>query len=185
MTAYPDDELGARLDANLTFGAALASVPTGSGFYSALGVGDSLTRERIFEEIGRRYGYDYDDIYDSWIHEKPLPNLDAGSPEPERNDEEPHEGGVAVGTGYCFCIAKPVDLVGIDLHDTGSIVTVDGEELHLMRGATYAASRKIDAVLDSRDEMSIFDHLRGEEAELSFPDAPWEAVTDLEEDHAR
>ena len=51
------------------------AIPTGDGFYTALGeTADSLLRERIFEELCNRYGYTYDDIYDSWLNESPLPS---------------------------------------------------------------------------------------------------------------
>ena len=74
MQAFPTDELGAEINPQLTFDKALAAVPTGNGFYSALGdASDSVVRERVFEELGNRFGYSYDDIYDSWVHERPLP----------------------------------------------------------------------------------------------------------------
>ncbi len=41
MEAYPDDGLGASIDPQMTFDRALDAVALGSGFYDALGVGDS------------------------------------------------------------------------------------------------------------------------------------------------
>lgn len=70
---YPEDELGERIAPTLTFSDALRAIPSGGGFYDALGVGDSLTRERVFEELAARTGLDYDDIYEHWLGETPWP----------------------------------------------------------------------------------------------------------------
>ena len=68
MLAFPDDELVTGINPRLTFVDAIAAVPTGDGFYTALGeTADSLLRERIFEELCNRYGYTYDEVYDSSV----------------------------------------------------------------------------------------------------------------------
>ena len=36
-------------------------------FYEIVGVGDSVVRERIFEELANIYGVSYDDIYNLWL----------------------------------------------------------------------------------------------------------------------
>lgn len=71
--AFPSDDLGPEINPHLTFDDALAAVPTGNGFYDSIVVGDSVVRERVFEELCNRYGYSYDEVYDSWLHDKPLP----------------------------------------------------------------------------------------------------------------
>lgn len=88
LLAFPDDELVAGINPSLTFDDAIAAIPTGDGFYTALGeTADSLLRERIFEELCNRYGYTYDEVYDSWLNESPLPSP-AISQQPVREARE-------------------------------------------------------------------------------------------------
>lgn len=70
---FPGDELGGCIDPDLDFEGAAAAVRLGGGFYEALGVGDSVIRERVFDEIAARRGVDYGQVYDSWSELKPLP----------------------------------------------------------------------------------------------------------------
>lgn len=144
--AFPSDELAVGISPSLTFDDAIAAVPTGDGFYTALGdTADSLLRERIFEELCNRYGYTYDEIYDSWLHEKPLPSP-AISQQPEK---------IAVAAGYRFNLVDSREASGIDLKDCGTVVTVDGHDYNVMKGATYEDSRKVDDLLDSHGDRSI------------------------------
>jgi len=69
------------------------------------------------------------------------------------------DGTVAVKVGYSFALVPGSELWGIALKDTGSRVTVDGQEYGLMTGATYEDSRMLDGVLDGHGEMSINEHL--------------------------
>lgn len=69
---YPTDELGASIDPDLTFSGAGEAVSKGSGFYDALGVADSLVRERVFAEIAGREGLAYGQVYDAWFYERDL-----------------------------------------------------------------------------------------------------------------
>lgn len=70
---YPEDPLGSKINPAITFDDALSAVPTGGGFYDSIGVADSMVRECVFEELCNRYGYSYDEVYDSWLHKSPLP----------------------------------------------------------------------------------------------------------------
>jgi hypothetical protein len=65
--AYPTDELGAKLSDSATFQDIWNAVHKGLNVYSVLGVGDSLVRERVFEEVAKVYNVDYKAIYDLWI----------------------------------------------------------------------------------------------------------------------
>lgn len=104
MLAFPDDELVTGINPRLTFVDAIAAVPTGDGFYTALGeTADSLLRERIFEELCNRYGYTYDEVYDSWLNESPLPSP-AISQQPEK---------IAVAAGYRFNLMDFLTVLGI------------------------------------------------------------------------
>lgn len=148
MLAFPDDPLGAELNSNLTFDAALAAVPTGNGFYDSIGAGDSVVREHVFEELCNRYGYTYDEVYDSWLHEMPLP-FPAISQHPEK---------IAVAAGYRFNLVDAQEASGIDLKGCGTVVTVDGHDYEVMKGATYEDSRKVDDLLDSHGDKSVAEY---------------------------
>lgn len=149
MLAFPDDELVTGINPRLTFVDAIAAVPTGDGFYTALGeTADSLLRERIFEELCNRYGYTYDEVYDSWLNESPLPSP-AISQQPEK---------IAVAAGYRFNLVDAREASGIDLKGCGTVVTVEGHDYEIMKGATYEDSRKVDDLLDSHGDKPISDY---------------------------
>lgn len=75
LETHPTDPLGFGIDPGLTFSEALKSVRLGSGFYDALGAGDSFVREEIFDELSRRFDVPYDEVYDAWLASRPV--LDA------------------------------------------------------------------------------------------------------------
>lgn len=85
MQDYPTDELGPDIDPDATFDDALRAVSLGGDFYDAIGVGDSIVRERIFSELADRYGVGYDDIYEAWLHESPVNVPSAPSSEREQS----------------------------------------------------------------------------------------------------
>ena len=70
---YPDDDLGQRINPDMTFDAAMQAVSLGGGFYDALGVDDSIVRERVFRQLDVRTGIPYDAIYEAWLDAKPVP----------------------------------------------------------------------------------------------------------------
>lgn len=90
---FPDDPCAASIAPGLTFGEALDAVPLGSAFYDVLGAGDSLVRERVFEELSRRSGLAYDELYESWANSAPLPDArDASTGGVPPRAEASHDG---------------------------------------------------------------------------------------------
>ena len=65
--------MGEEIDPDLTFDDALRAVARGDGFYDALGVGDSIVRNLVFEELAVRYDVNYGDVYEAWLNERPVP----------------------------------------------------------------------------------------------------------------
>lgn len=92
--AYPDDDLGASIDPSLTFDDALAAVPSGDGFDDALGVGDDLVRERVFQELADCGHIDRGAIYNAWITGTPVagPMPDGVTGIPGMDGTMPHTG---------------------------------------------------------------------------------------------
>ena len=64
---YPNDEAGRDIDKNLTFEEVYHALNMNDDIYDTIGVGDSVIRERIFQELSYIYRVSYDDIYDKWI----------------------------------------------------------------------------------------------------------------------
>jgi len=67
MNNYPTDELGVELNENATFVGLLNELYTGGDVYDYIGVGDSIIRERLFEELAKQLNKDYDYVYELWM----------------------------------------------------------------------------------------------------------------------
>lgn len=63
---YPTDDLADKLNENTQFQDVWQAIHNGVDVYSVLGVGDSLVRERVFEELSKIYKVKYDYIYTKW-----------------------------------------------------------------------------------------------------------------------
>ena len=87
---YPDDDLGQRITPDLTFDDAMQAVSLGGDFYDALGVDDSIVRERVFRQLEARTGIPYDAIYEAWLDAKPVPGWHPVQP-PELAPHVPEE----------------------------------------------------------------------------------------------
>lgn len=140
------DSPEAFVDRGISLKAEAESMRRASQALSADGLVDE--RERIFEELCNRYGYTYDEVYDSWLNESPLPSP-AISQQPEK---------IAVAAGYRFNLVDTRETSGIDLKGCGTVVTVDGHDYEIMKGATYEDSRKVDDLLDSHGDKPISDY---------------------------
>lgn len=67
LKEYPEDDLGEDLK-DITFAKLLADMNKGISPYDSFGVGDSIIRERIFEELSELLGVEYDVIYYLWLY---------------------------------------------------------------------------------------------------------------------
>lgn len=65
---------------------------------------------------------------------------------------------IAVAAGYRFNLVDTRETSGIDLKGCGTVVTVDGHDYEIMKGATYEDSRKVDDLLDSHGDKPISDY---------------------------
>ena len=65
---YPSDELGECLNPNVTFLDLIIALSNKRDIYDAMGAGDSIIRERLFEELSKRLPCDYYEIYNLWLY---------------------------------------------------------------------------------------------------------------------
>lgn len=64
---YPTDELGVEINPDSTFIGLLDTLHKGKDVYEYFGVGDSILRERFFEELSIQLNQSYDYIYNLWL----------------------------------------------------------------------------------------------------------------------
>ena len=64
---YPSDELGDEINPSITFNDVFEALDNYKDIYKLLGVGDSIVRERVFDELADIMGVDYDYIFDQWL----------------------------------------------------------------------------------------------------------------------
>ena len=64
---YPTDELGVEIKEGTNFYGLLDCIWYGGDIYEYIGVGDSLVRQRLFEELAKRLQRTYDEIYLLWL----------------------------------------------------------------------------------------------------------------------
>jgi len=67
LETYPTDELGQEISSDATFKGLLDTLENYEDAYYYIGVGDSLVRERLFDELASRMGMTYQQVYDQWI----------------------------------------------------------------------------------------------------------------------
>lgn len=67
METYPTDEIGAKIDKDITFYDLFYGMDRYVCVYEILDVDDSIVRERVFVELAEIMGVDYDYIYDQWL----------------------------------------------------------------------------------------------------------------------
>ena len=67
LNEYPTDEMGVELNENATFVGLLNCLYEGNDVYDYIGVGDSLVRERLFEELSKQLNKPYEFVYRLWL----------------------------------------------------------------------------------------------------------------------
>ena len=65
---YETDELGQEINSMATFNDLHRALLDGKDVYEVIGVGDSLVRERLFDELSILLGVSYDDVYNMWLN---------------------------------------------------------------------------------------------------------------------
>jgi hypothetical protein len=68
LESYPTDELGVEINETATFAGLVTELFGGHDVYNYIGVGDSIIRERCFEELAKQLGKPYDFVYNMWIN---------------------------------------------------------------------------------------------------------------------
>ena len=63
LSKYPSDDLGTNIDPKATFIGLLDALHNGVCVYDYIDYGDSVIRERIFEELSNQLGSDYNYVY--------------------------------------------------------------------------------------------------------------------------
>lgn len=64
---YPTDELGLEINDEITFEDLFVALDINKDVYEALGVGDSIIRERCFDKLAEIMNVDYDYIFEQWL----------------------------------------------------------------------------------------------------------------------
>jgi hypothetical protein len=70
MNKYPSDNLGEEINSKATFIGLLDRLHKGKDVYNYLEVGDSIIRERLFQELSDLLGESYDYVYNLWLYKK-------------------------------------------------------------------------------------------------------------------
>jgi hypothetical protein len=65
---YPTDDLGEEINSSNTFEDLWDGLLNGVDIYDVMGVGDSLVRERLFENLAKVKGVKYNYIYNKWLY---------------------------------------------------------------------------------------------------------------------
>lgn len=68
QVTYKDDELGDNIN-EISWSDLWAGLCKGTDVYDIIGVGDSIIRERLFEELANTLECDYDVVYYTWLGE--------------------------------------------------------------------------------------------------------------------
>lgn len=68
LNNYPTDELGIEINEKATFAGLVTILFGDMDVYDYIGVGDSIVRERLFEELANQLNTSYDYVYNMWLN---------------------------------------------------------------------------------------------------------------------
>lgn len=83
---------------------------------------------------------------------------------------------MAVGVGYAFNVLPTDCVAGIELKESGIVVTVNGNDYPLLKGATFEDSQKVDALLDAYGQFRTDDFIKPKEPAVSLDSETVEAL---------
>lgn len=69
QATYPSDDLGERIYSGISWSDLWEHLLKGDDVYDFIGVGDSVVRERLFEELADSMRVHYDVVYYTWLGE--------------------------------------------------------------------------------------------------------------------
>ena len=75
LKKYPNDELGVQLNNKVTFSGLLNKLTNNNDVYEYIGVTDCLVRERVFKQLANLIEKPYDYVYDLWMNQKLINNI--------------------------------------------------------------------------------------------------------------
>lgn len=64
---YQHDSLGEEINEDITFMDLFETLDSYGDIYKALGIGDSVIRERVFQKLAEIMEVDYSYIYEQWL----------------------------------------------------------------------------------------------------------------------
>ena len=64
---FPTDDMSDDISDTVTFRDVFECLDDYGNVYDVIGIGDSVIRERIFDELARLMHVDYDYIYEQWL----------------------------------------------------------------------------------------------------------------------
>ena len=70
QATYPDDDMGEDIIPNTDWRTLWLALLSNQDIYDIIGVGDSVVRERIFQELADTMGVDYNVVYYVWLDDK-------------------------------------------------------------------------------------------------------------------
>lgn len=72
IETFPEDGLGEALNADTTFRDVAETLNNKEDIYDVIGVGDSVIRESVFNELADKLDVDYENVYEAWMGEEKI-----------------------------------------------------------------------------------------------------------------
>lgn len=65
---FATDEMGSKINSTITFNDIADTLNNRQNYHEAVGVANSLVRERIFEQLSKISGTKYEDVFSIWAN---------------------------------------------------------------------------------------------------------------------